>query len=76
MNCIEERAKSKGFLHHLLFYFEARQICDRECISCIIRLGDLAESVEHLESLLDLGFFGKSVPCYPRLHLQWGILDE
>jgi hypothetical protein len=23
-----------------------------------------------------LGFFGESVPCYPRLHLQWCILDE
>ena len=59
-----------------LFYFETREIGDRKCISCIIRLWDFSESEEHLEGLLDLGFFGESVPCYPCLDLEWRVLDE
>jgi hypothetical protein len=76
MNCIEERAESKGFLYRFLFHFQTREICDRKCIGRIIRLGDFTESEEHLEGLLDLWFFGESVPCYTRLHLQWRIFDE
>jgi hypothetical protein len=62
--------------NYLLLHLETREICDRECIRGIIRLWDFTESEEHLESFLDLRFFGESVPCYPSLHLQWRILDE
>lgn len=69
-------SQKQGIFILSLSHLQTREICDRKCICCIIRFRYLSESQEHLESLLNLGFFGESVPCYPRLHLEWCILDE
>ncbi len=64
------------YLLYCMLYFEGCKICNCKRISSIIWTRNLREFQEHHERLLNLEFFGKTVPSYPLLYLKWSKFNK